>query len=136
MRATLFVLALASAGCVLTPANSQVIDAQGDYDGDRRSDTAAFEEDAAGNLVLVVRRAATPGENIVIWTGDVSSRPYFAVSTAHPGAYQAMCHLYDSCAPESVSLSHDGLIVHALEGPAEFLYYWDGASFRNIIISE
>ena len=115
--------------------------ARGDYDGDGQIDRADFFESNEGTLTLLVRRAAAPDASINIWSGDIASFPYFAISTAPSGRYRAICHLYSDGAcgttvPEQVTLPHDGIIVHALEGPAEYLYYWDGATFRDIIISE
>jgi hypothetical protein len=111
----------------------------GDYDGDARLDRAGFLEDGEGNLVITVERAARPNEHEIIWSGDVSSAPYFRIRNAAPGLYRTMCHLYEHCGgaiPREVDLRHDGLVVAALEGPAEFLYYWDGDSFENVVISE
>jgi len=114
-------------------------DIRGDFDGDGRQDIALFEETPDGVLSVIVRRAGAPNEPLSIWGGDIASAPYFAISAAPPGTYRTMCHLYDGCGanvPEQVTLAHDGIIVHALEGPAEFYYYWDGAAFRDILISE
>jgi hypothetical protein len=125
--------------CFLTPASARQTDLQGDFDGDGRRDTAAFEESEDGNLVLVVHLAAAPETPAVIWSGDVSSAPYFSASTTGPGTYRTMCHLYDGCGstvPPQVTLTHDAVVVHALEGPADFLYYWDGSAFQNIIVGE
>jgi hypothetical protein len=134
-------LAVVAASCASAepPAFWQNGDIRGDFDGDGRQDIAVFEETPDGVLSVIVRRAAAPDQPISIWGGDIASAPYFAISAAPPGTYHTMCHLYDSCGttiPEQVTLAHDGIIVHALEGPAEFYYYWDGAAFRDILISE
>lgn len=137
------VFALAATACTAASqgiaANDPAKHARGDYDGDGRADRADFEEDDKGHLVLIVRRAATPDESLEIWGGDIASYPYFTVSTAPPGTYRTVCEVYNGCGtsvPERVTLTHNGIVVHALEGPAAYLYYWDGAAFHDIIIDE
>ncbi|MEZ5956308.1 MAG: hypothetical protein R3C27_03740 [Hyphomonadaceae bacterium] len=113
--------------------------ASGDFDGDGKVDSAAFFEDEDGNLVIAVARAADDNYMPIIWGGDLSSLPHFTFRTAGPGVYRNLCHLYDpDCggAPSQVTLTHDGIIVTALEGPAEYLYYWEDGRFKDIIISE
>lgn len=137
-------LAVAASACASSAgqdvaANDPEKHARGDYDGDGRMDRADFQEDDEGHLVLIVTRAAAPDAPVTIWGGDIASYPYFNVSTAPPGTYRTVCELYESCGgsvPEQVTRTHDGIIVHALEGPAQFYYYWDGGEFRDIIISE
>ena len=143
-----FIIALAS--CAHTsaepPLNYTAVPAsetgkhtRGDYDGDGIIDTADFFESNEGALTLIVRRAAAANEPTEIWGGDIASFPYFEVRSTGPGRYRNLCHLYGpDCggAPREVTLTHDGVVVVALEGPAEFLYYWDGQKFKNIIISE
>lgn len=140
-------LALATAflitACAHAPANtltpitsSPTI--HGDFDGDGRADSVGFSENDEGALLAIVQRAATR-EPIEIWGGDISSLPYFTIRSTGPGRYRTQCEVYgDNCGgvPREVTLTHDGIVVVALEGPAEFLYYWDGAEFRDIIISE
>jgi hypothetical protein len=138
--------AVAASACAVNSANGQDIaandpekHARGDYDGDGRTDRADFIEDDEGHLVLIVRRAAAPDAALEIWGGDIASYPYFNVSTAPAGTYRTLCHLYDGCSesvPEQVTLTHDGIIVHAVEGRSDHYYYWDGTTFQNIIISE
>lgn len=111
----------------------------GDYDGDGRIDTARYFEDSAGALIIGVQLGARRHDDVQrICSADRSNLPYFAFSTAPTGTYRTMAHLYDqnSGVPREVSLAHDAIIVTALEGPAELLYYWDGATFQNIVISE
>lgn len=132
---------LPPAGYAPIPASESGKHARGDYDGDGQIDRADFFESNEGVLTLLVRRAAAPNAPANIWGGDIASFPFFDLSTAPPGTYRTMCHVYGEGAcgttvPEQVTLMHDGIIVHALEGPAEFLYYWDGSTFQNIIISE
>jgi len=112
--------------------------AHGDFDGDGVGDAAHFFESNEGALVIGVRVSRLE-RIVVIWGGDISSLPYFTFRKTGPGVYRNLCHLYGpDCggAPREVTLTHDGIIVTALEGPSEFLYYWDGSAFRDIIISE
>lgn len=126
-------------GYTSIPAAETGKHARGDFDGDGQIDLADFFESNEGALTLLVRRASAPDSPLAIWGGDIASFPYFEVSTAPAGTYRTMCHVYDGCGstvPAQVTLTHEGIIVHALEGPAEYLYYWDGGAFQNIIISE
>src|SRR5262245_13719800 len=110
----------------------------GDYDGDGHTDTAQFFEDREGALIIGVQSRARR-EVRRIWSGDLSSFERFTFRTAPPGLYRTACHLYgEDCggAPREISLTHEGIIVTALEGSAEYLYYWDGETFQNVIISE
>jgi hypothetical protein len=111
----------------------------GDYDGDGRFDTARFFEDNEGALHIGVQFGNRRQDQVErIWTADCSNFPRFTFNTAPAGTYRPMAHLYaeDRGVPREVALTHEAIIVTALEGPAEFLYYWDGATFRNIVISE
>ncbi len=111
----------------------------GDYDGDGRTDTARYFEDSSGALVIGLQLGGRRRDEVQrIWSADLSSRPYFTFRTAPAGRYRTMIHLCDenSNVPREVSLTHEGIIVTALEGPAEFLYYWDGETFQNGIIGE
>jgi len=110
----------------------------GDFDGVGARDSAAFYTDEDGNLVIAVNHGNSD-DMPIIWTGDMASLPYFTFRTTGPGTYQNLCHLYGSdCggAPREVTTSHDAIIVTALEGPAEFLYYWEDGEFKDIIINE
>ncbi|MBP6689109.1 MAG: hypothetical protein KA153_03885 [Hyphomonadaceae bacterium] len=111
----------------------------GDYDGDDRIDTARFFEDAEGALHIGVQFGARRQDQVErIWSADSASFPYFTFSTTPAGTYRRVPSLYDetSSVPREVTLAHDAIIVTALEGPADFLYYWDGSTFRNMVISE
>lgn len=111
----------------------------GDYDGDGRTDTARYFEDSEGALIIGVQLGSRRRDEVQrIWSADLSSLPHFTFRTAPAGTYRTMIHLYDenSDVPREVPLTHEAIIVTALEGPAEFLYYWDGETFRNVVISE
>lgn len=112
--------------------------ALGDFDGDAQRDEAAFYETDEGALVVAVHFAARPNEPVIIWGGDISSIPYFSISTAAPGVHPVACWLYDACdsMPSSVTLTHEGITLHAHDGPGELLYYWDGAAFQNVMPRE
>jgi hypothetical protein len=113
--------------------------ASGDYDGDGRTDRAAFFETEDGVLALMVHRAAAPREPLTLWGGDISSLPYYTVRTAPPGRYETACALYGGCGdaiPSEVTLTHNALMVLGSEHNSVLLYYWDGRAFRDILLQE
>lgn len=118
----------------ITPSNR--ID--GDFDGDGSPDSAAFHEDEEGNLVVAVHRA-TQWWADVIWGGDITSLPRFAIRTAPPALYHTDCEAFGpDCggAPATVTLTHDGIIVEGLEDHSRTLYYWSDGEFENVSIRE
>lgn len=141
-RLALFALAL-TASCVHAPPSDLTPMAEGpalhgDFDGDGRADTAGFFEDDEGHLIVAVHRAAArrPDE---IWGGDISSFERFTIRAAPPRLYVTACALYGpGCggAPESVTLTHDGIIVEGLEDHSRTLYYWQDGAFKNVSILE
>jgi hypothetical protein len=117
---------------------SNASEAHGDYDGDGRGDSAHFFENSDGALVIGVRLTSR-GEVLSIWGGDLSSLPYFTFRTVGAGTYRTQCEVYGpDCggAPHEVVLVHDAIVVTALEGPAEYLHYWEDGRFKDVIISE
>lgn len=110
----------------------------GDFDGDGRTDTARFFEDRDGVLHIGVRRGARRYDQIErIWGGDISALPRFTIRTAPPGLYRTDCEAYGpDCggAPESVTLTHEGIIVEGLEDGSRTLYYWADGEFKNVSI--
>lgn len=111
----------------------------GDFDGDGRTDTARFFETREGALVIGVQlRARRRDEVVRIWSAERSSLPHFTFSTAPAGTYRPWPTIYPDASdrPREVTLSHDAIIVTAIEGPAEFLYYWDGNAFQHFVVSE
>ncbi len=114
-------------------------DANGDFDGDGRIDTARYFEDDEGNLVIGVHLRRGSLRPTRVWSGDISSLPRFTFRSAPPGLYHTACELYgDGCgsAPAHVTLTHDGIIVEGLEDHSRTLYYWSGGAFRNVSILE
>lgn len=135
MNLRLILIAAVVAACASTPDTTHRI--SGDFDGDGRRDTAAFEENADGVLEVLVRRAAAPGETPALWGGDISSWPRFALRAAPPGRYATDCEAYNGCPPNvppQITLTHDGVIIRGLEDRSTTLYYWDGAAFQNVSI--
>lgn len=110
----------------------------GDFDGDGRADTAGFYENDEGALLVVVRRAAS-SLPIEIWGGDISSFEHFTIRTAPARRYLTACLVYGpGCGgePESVALTHDGIIVEGIEDHSRTLYYWADGEFKNISVLE
>lgn len=116
----------------ITPSNR----INGDFDGDGTLDAADFYEDEEGNLVVAVHRATEWWADI-IWGGDISALPRFTIRTAPPALYRTNCEAYGpDCggAPESVTLTHEGIIVEGLEDRSLTLYYWSDGEFKNVSI--
>jgi hypothetical protein len=138
-------LALMVAACAQTGVGDTPItglpdmQATGDFDGDSRTDRAAFIETETGVLALIVRRAAAPNAPLMLWGGDISSLPYYTVRTAPPGHYVTACALYGGCGdaiPAEITLTHDGLFVLSSEHEAKSLYFWENGAFRDILLQE
>jgi hypothetical protein len=110
----------------------------GDFDGDGDVDAAAFYETDEGDLVVAVEHT-TPDDMPIIWGGDISSLPRFTIRTAPPGLYQPDCAVYGpGCGgePESVTLTHDGIIVEGIEDHSRTLYHWANGEFENVSVLE
>lgn len=108
----------------------------GDFDGDGGNDLVRYFESNEGALVIGVRVSSLQGI-VGIWSGDISSLPYFTFRAAPPGLYRTDCEASGpDCggAPESVTLTHEGIIVEGLEDRSRTLYYWSDGEFKNISI--
>jgi hypothetical protein len=112
--------------------------ASGDFDGDGRPDAAGFYT-RGDELVLAVRLAASPDVPVVIWDTRTDHARYFGVETAAPGVHRTACSRYWRCEPgerSEVQLTHDGIMLLAFEGPAEFLYFRTANGFEYELIRE
>jgi len=109
------------------------LSADGDFDGDGKSDRAVLVSDEAAGK-YAVRVELSSGEEHIVAEADLADLPLVGLSTVPAGAYQTACGRGLGDCPEDaaqvIDLQNDGFTLAAFEASSR-TFWWEGGAILS-----